>query len=351
MPHSIPVLQPKRAICVMILFATGLAAFGCTPRVVVRANPQPEDRGIRYYRPKPFLKVEPAEVAIDKDQTSIVPGVVRISLVYLPDFSEEYSIDVRSGLGVANVGITLEDGWNLTEISQELDSQTDENVEAAASLLSAVGSVVPTSVRSKASNTPSFTVPSRNVPIGLYESIIGLDSNGCKRLYGFRYVGFVPFGSCPINMGGSQSACCDDPNSGLFGLVFVDGQMVFQPLAEMAHTPAMPAAHTQSADLESTRARAATARGPVMEAIPSNPPTLPLSEVQLRTLELELRAHLTSIFDSIGQVRATSQGDQSSVFIQIPAGIAPLPIQRTAEKWLEDNVGPSYSFGVELTNP
>ena len=133
-------------------------------------------------------------MAIDKNGNPFGTRLVRISLAYLPDFSEEYSIDVRSGLGIANVGIKLEDGWNLTEINQELDSQTDENTKALAEcLLTAVGDVVPTASKGENLATASFTVPARNVPIGFYESIIGLDSRGCKRLYGFRYVGFVPF--------------------------------------------------------------------------------------------------------------------------------------------------------------
>ena len=122
----------------LLLFATVVLS-GCTPRVIVRAHPTSDDPGIRYYQSQALSQVEPAEVCVEKNQTTIVPGVVRISLVYLPDYSEEYSIDVRSGLGIANVGIKLENGWNLTEISQELDSQTDDNVKAMASLLSGGG--------------------------------------------------------------------------------------------------------------------------------------------------------------------------------------------------------------------
>ena len=342
-----------RAVCVLPLcLLCLLAASGCAPRVMVRAHPQPDDRGIRFYRPKPYLKVEPAEVAIDKNQTSLVPGLVRISLEYLPDFSEEYAIDVRSGLGIANVGIKLQDGWNLTEISQELDSQTDENTKAFASLLSAVGDVLPTSSSSQSKATPSFTVPSRNVPIGFYESIIGLDARGCKRLYGFRYVGFVPFAGCPLNMGGSQSACCDDPNSGLYGLSFVDGQMLFQSLAEMAHTPATlaTASDVKSSAAKTTNASLADQSRTAAVGLPAVPLALPLAAEQLRGIEVQLRAHLTSIFDSIGEVRVLTRGNRFEVRIEIPAALPTLPIKRTAEAWLQDNFGNSQTFDVELTN-
>lgn len=338
----------RRLSRLLPLFLLCLLASGCTPRVIVRAHPQPDDRGIRFYRPKPYLKVEPAEVAIEKNQTSIVPGLVRISLAYLPDFSEEYAIDVRAGLGIANVGIKLQDGWNLTEISQQLDSQTDENTKAFASLLSAVGDVIPTSNNGDRNATPSFTVPSRNVPIGFYESIIGLDARGCKRLYGFRYVGFVPFSACPLNMGGSQSACCDDPNSGLYGLSFVDGQMLFQPLAEMANSPAASATVSNTT---SAHAHGADQSNIAAVGLPALPLALPLAVEQLRGIEVQLRAHLTSIFDSIGEVRALAQGDRIEVRIQVPSSLPPLPIQRTAQAWLQDNLGAAQSFDIVLSNP
>ncbi|MCA9180815.1 MAG: hypothetical protein KDA51_05160 [Planctomycetales bacterium] len=270
----------------------------------------------------------------------------------MPDFSEEYSIDVRSGLGIANVGIKLQDGWNLTEISQELDSQTDENTKAFASLLSAVGDVVPTSSAGDRTATPSFTVPARNVPIGFYESIIGLDARGCKRLYGFRFVGFVPFSGCPLNMGGSQSACCDDPNSGLYGLSFVDGQMVFLPLSEMAHMAAIPAAPNPNGPIaRSSKAQGADRSSQAAVGLPAVPLALPLTAEQLRGIEMQLRAQLTSIFDSIGEVRAMSIGDRIQVRIQVPAATPPLPIQRAAQAWLQDNLGVSQAFDVELANP
>lgn len=356
------------SLVLMLLLASLLASLllcGCAPRVIVRANPQPNDRGIRYYRPKPYLKVEPAEVASEKNQTKIVPGLVRISLAYLPDFSEEYSIDVRSGLGIASVGIKLEDGWNLTEISQQLDSQTDENTKAFASLLSAVGDVVPTA---SGSVTPAvgFTVPARNVPIGFYESIIGRDNHGHKRLYGFRYVGFVPFAGCPIDMGGQQAACCNDPNSGLYGLSFVDGQMLFLPLDQMAHLPATGAPTTTDAGAAQTTPSHALGPNPTLPSPvevldhtpndgttaierPAQPIALPLTPAQLVGLEVELHAHLKSHFDGVGEVRATVSGERTQVRISLPAGLPSLPIHQDAQQWLRSTYGKSQQIDVILT--
>ena len=108
-----------------------------------------DDTGIQYYRPKPYLLVSPAGVTVSTEssdggtKTVITTGesdrFVHISLQYVPDFGEEYSITVRSGLGVNNTTITLQDGRNLTSINQQLDSRFDENVKAVAELVKAAG--------------------------------------------------------------------------------------------------------------------------------------------------------------------------------------------------------------------
>jgi hypothetical protein len=69
------------------------------------------------------------------------------------------------------------------------------------------------------------------VPVGYYESVVGPDPySGKKQLYRFRYVGFIPFATCPINPTGSAAACCADGSMPLYGLVFERGIMTFKPL-------------------------------------------------------------------------------------------------------------------------
>lgn len=209
---------------------------GCAPRVRVKSNPGPHDQGIRYYRPKPYLLISNVAEGVPNENGK--PGravlddrYVDIQLQYLPDFEEEYAIDVRTGFGVADVAITLEDGWNLTAINQKLDSQTDENLKAAAELMGSVANAAGAGSRISEpgkSTSPSFRVKATNVPLGYYESVIGRDSCGRKRLYGFRYVGFIPYQSCPISMGGSECGNCQTAE--IYGLVFENGAMVFRPL-------------------------------------------------------------------------------------------------------------------------
>lgn len=321
------------ALCLGTLL---MVSFGCTPRVIVRAHPTKNDNGIRFYRPKPYLKIEPAEVAVDKSRTELVPSMVRISLAYLPDFSEEYAIDVRTGCGTANVGIKLEDGWNLTEISQDLDSQTDENIEAIGSLVKAVGGIVPTAAAQDSAADVSFTVPSRNVPIGFYESVVGRDAHGCKRLYGFRYLGFLPYAGCPVDMGGHERSCCGDGLQPLYGLTFDNGTMVFQPLDEMATTPiAMAGQSVSQTTASESLSGVAPAEGNGQA-------------VDLQQLAIELRGALHRHHPAVGEVRVEQLEGVIVVQIALPAESSALPVQATAEQWLMQRTGSVDGFEVQI---
>ncbi|MCA9258593.1 MAG: hypothetical protein KDA61_05315 [Planctomycetales bacterium] len=204
-----------------------ITSVGCVPRTFVRKNPDDCDRGIRYYRPKPYLALRPL---VNKNGEPVA-GHVQISLEYLPDFSEEYSIHIRSGLGINNTSVTLDQGWNLTALNVELDSQTDENVKAAAALLGEVGGITKTGGGAES----AFAVPAENVPLGYYEAVIG-ETCGKKQLYGFRYVGFMPYASCPLTACGTpQPYECQSDACQLYGLVFNEkGAMTFRPLGPLA---------------------------------------------------------------------------------------------------------------------
>lgn len=203
-----------------------VGAVGCTPRTFVRKNPDDRDCGIRYYRPKPYLMIEPM---LDR-QGAPVDGYVTLSRVMLPDFSEEYSIHIRSGLGVNNTSVVLEDGWNLTKLDVDIDSQFDESLRAAAELAKALPIATAGGGVGDERKTPVRAV---NVPIGLYESVVSAGRDGKKRLYGFRYVGFLPYASCPVESGGLECHSCD--GGGVYALTFNrDGAMEFRPLPEVA---------------------------------------------------------------------------------------------------------------------
>ena len=76
---------------------------GCSSVNVVK-NPSPEDNGIRYYRPKPYLMVSPADAT---------GRMVKLEILYLPDYCEEYSVHPR---GKKPPAVQLKDGWNLVGV-------------------------------------------------------------------------------------------------------------------------------------------------------------------------------------------------------------------------------------------
>ena len=212
----------------LVMTTATLALISACTTTTIKPNPGKHDRGIRYYRPKPYLLLEPFE-GNSKE-------FVGISLQYLPDFSEEYSIRVRAGAGINKTSLKLEDGWNLTEISQELDSQTDENIKAVGDLLGSVsGLIKPTSGDQTDRSTPKFVVQANNVPLGYYESVISPGPDGKKRLYGWRYVGFMPFNGCPTEASGLQCVNCGE--GVVFGLTIREGVMTFVPIEHIGHTP------------------------------------------------------------------------------------------------------------------
>jgi hypothetical protein len=224
---------------VLFLVLHAILSFGCNPRATVRQNPGPRDTGLRFYRPKPYLLITPAAAYLDTGKTEKGAAVkeihsesdrfVQIKLEYLPDFAEEYSISVRAGLGTNTTKIALKDGWNLTQLDQDLDSNFDDNVKAFAELAKAGSAYVGTRSAEADSDSKAFVVSATNIPLGYYESVISRDSCGRKQMYGWRYVGFAPFNGCPSSGRGNE---CMDCQVDLYGLVFRNGVMTFAPLAE-----------------------------------------------------------------------------------------------------------------------
>ena len=214
-------MRSATRVALLALFFLPMASGCLLPTTKVVKNPCPDDTGVRYYRPKPYLWVKPMIVG-----EQIADGYVTLDHVMLPDFTEEYSIHVKSGLGMNHTSITLDQGWNLTAIDVNIDSKFSENVDALANLMKSVP--IPTG---GGGETRSMVVRATNVPMGLYEAVISCGPDGKKRLYGFRYVGFMPYEPCPVESNGVQ---CQNCYSGaVYGLVFEDGAMVFRPLPEI----------------------------------------------------------------------------------------------------------------------
>jgi hypothetical protein len=271
------------ALCAALMFA------GCT-RVVVKKDPGYDDKGFRYYRPKPYLFITPgtsggggggastfsiqqgkpleiktsrtgnaAEIVqtgyqlsdTDADVTDgdtfqalpapgppNAPQKISIDLVYMPDFAEEYSVELKPGLGIGELSMKLEDGWKLTSVGIKTDQQVDEIIGSVAELVEAgSGLVSPASRDAAAKGHQSTAIYATNVPFGFYEAVIACDPCGRKQLYGWRYVGFMPFQSCPTQPCGMQTVGCETDVGTIFGLVWVDGILQFAEIGAIPREP------------------------------------------------------------------------------------------------------------------
>lgn len=236
---------------------------GCVlPRTRVLKNPGEDFEGLRYYRPKPYLLIGPSEKN---------PKTVDIVLQYLPDYEEEYGIQIRSGLGINDTTVELVNGWQLKSLNAETDSQFAKNLTAITGLASAIPGNMDAEF--------AFEVKAQDVPFGYYESVIGVDGNGNRRMYGWRYVGFAPFAACPIEAhGGPECLHCGDPCQELWGLVAEGDSLSFKLLSVIASTPKVyPEAAAKTGDGQ-------TRNGPLVPGLAYLPP-VSRDEASLRVIE------------------------------------------------------------------
>jgi len=201
-----------------------LVALSCTlmacASLTVRRVPQPETEttGVRFYRPRPYLLVteSAAQKSGDQKTNSLsdaavngnlldlrgggdpkepAPQQLSVQIVWLPDYSQEYQIIAKPGIGSVTFNPSLKDGWNLSSLSATVDTKTAEILTAVGGLITAAAAVpaaVPLEVKGE---KPKGEKPKRYCP-GLYPIhydtssglITGLDpprfvfSTGCQSL-------------------------------------------------------------------------------------------------------------------------------------------------------------------------
>jgi hypothetical protein len=158
--------------------------------------------------------------------------MVEICIDYLPDYSEEYSIHMKTGLGQNNTQVSLEHGWNLTAVNVNVDTK-------AAELLTSASGLVKTAMAARTPEEPhaqTWTVGARGVPLGYYEATTGFDPTCRKQISGWKYVGFMPFqGSQSVATVGSGSVGGDNACEEIWGLVAVNGEIVFRRMGDIGN--------------------------------------------------------------------------------------------------------------------
>lgn len=107
-----------------------IGTYGCARVEVVRVKSEESYKeGIRFYRPAPYLLItRPA--ATEKEKT------LQLSVIYLPDTSQEYAIRITPGLGTVTANVTLDQGWNLVGINRTIDTKLPETITAIGNAIS-----------------------------------------------------------------------------------------------------------------------------------------------------------------------------------------------------------------------
>ncbi len=139
----------------MLALPASAVLLGACANVSVLPVTAPNQPGIRYWRPAPYIALQETR---DGAKT-----VCDYKLIMLPDKTEQYAITMDAGIGTVESKPTLEGGWNLTSLDGKADSKTADNITAVASLLKAASGaaanyspVTPPETRSPASNCSGF---------------------------------------------------------------------------------------------------------------------------------------------------------------------------------------------------
>jgi hypothetical protein len=120
-----------RALVAGSSVALALASLACASVTVRRLTSDMDSApGIRFYRPAPYVLVEPVAA-----EGGSAPGAVKVSIIWLPDYTQQYVIEAKPGLGSVSFNPTLTDGWNLTGFDATVDSKTAELLTAAPGLV------------------------------------------------------------------------------------------------------------------------------------------------------------------------------------------------------------------------
>ena len=97
----------------------------CARVTVTHVKPGDTSSGVHFVRPRPYLLV------------SSQGKELKSEILWLPDYSQEFTINLVPGLGRSNLNLKLKDGWMLAELGGETDSRLVETASAFGNVLEA----------------------------------------------------------------------------------------------------------------------------------------------------------------------------------------------------------------------
>jgi hypothetical protein len=144
---------------IALVFLVSSILFSCAGIKITKINIDNTDdeEGIRFYRPQPYLFV-----GIDDYMQKTA------SIIWLPNTSQEYAIQIKSGFGTVESSITLENDWRLTSLNEKRDPKIAEKVTAVFNALAPFGTAT-------VAIPGAAAVPDTDpFPVGLYCIIFNL---------------------------------------------------------------------------------------------------------------------------------------------------------------------------------
>lgn len=137
---------------------------GCA-HVEVRHVPDGDvSDGVHFYEPRPYLLI--ADQPKVDDTGKVTGHSYNSTIIYLPDKSQRYVVQIKQGWGTVNGSVKLADGWRLDTLGAQTDSKGPETITAVTGLLKEAGGLA--AMATKGNESPKA---------GLYRIDIDKDGN------------------------------------------------------------------------------------------------------------------------------------------------------------------------------
>ena len=98
--------------------------------------------GVYFYEPRPYLLVgmehKTGENKADKskaDEKKKVSNHYTSQIIWLPDPSRRFKVEVKPGWGTVDGSMKLADGWRLSELGAKSDSKIPETITSVSGLV------------------------------------------------------------------------------------------------------------------------------------------------------------------------------------------------------------------------
>ena len=134
------VFRPSRWSWAVVLSAVLVCA--CARVIVTHVPAGDVSNGVHFYEPRAYLLVgmehKTDEKKTDENKAgekTKVPDHYTSQIIWLPDPSRRFNVEVKPGLGTVDGNMKLSNGWMLSEFGAKSDSKIPETVTSVSGLV------------------------------------------------------------------------------------------------------------------------------------------------------------------------------------------------------------------------